>query len=53
LETARGNKITVKLVNLFLYDTKDALIVNKDPEAIAELLRVLKDYHIEPVLKGR
>ena len=53
LETARGNKITVKLVNLFLYDTKDALIVKKDPEAIAELLKVLKDYHIEPVLKGR
>ena len=53
IETARGNKITVKFVNLFLADAKDSLILKKDPEGITELLKVLKDFHIDPVMKGK
>ena len=53
IEVARGNKITIKFVNLFLADAKDSLIIKKTPEEMAELLKVLKDLKVEPVVKGK
>jgi hypothetical protein len=50
---SRGNKITIKLINLFLSDSKDSLIMVKTPEQIATLLKTLKDAGYEPIIKTK
>ncbi len=52
VEASRGNKVTIKFVNLFLSDSKDSLIMVKKPEEIAELLKVLKKAGYVPIIKG-
>lgn len=51
IQASRGNKITIKFVNLFLTDSKESLIMLKQPEEIAELLKVLKSAGYEPIYK--
>ncbi len=51
IHAARGNKITIKFVNMFLTDSKDSLIMLKQPEEIAELLKVLQQSGYQPVIK--
>jgi hypothetical protein len=52
VEASRGNKVTVKFVNLFLSDTKDSLIMIKQPDEIAKILKVLEEAGYTPVIKG-
>lgn len=51
IQASRGNKITIKFVNLFLTDSKESLIMLKQPEEIAKLLKVLENAGYQPIYK--
>ncbi len=46
-QASRGNKITIKFVNLFLSDANNTLLMKKSPEEIVKIIKALKDINVE------
>ncbi len=49
-EGSRSNEITIKFINILLLP-KDTLATTSDPKKIAELIDMLKDHGITPMLR--